>query len=46
MTTGISDLCAGNKPGRQSAQEITLFKSVGTALSDLVAAHLVYQKQS
>ena len=27
--------------GRQSAQEITLFKSVGTALEDLAAARMV-----
>ena len=31
---------------RQSADEITLFKSVGTAISDLVAAYQVVQKVS
>jgi ornithine cyclodeaminase len=30
-------------PGRQNAEEITLFKSVGTALEDLAAAMLVWR---
>jgi 1-pyrroline-2-carboxylate reductase [NAD(P)H] len=40
----LADLCAGRVPGRQNDNEITLFKSVGTALSDLTAAHLVTRK--
>jgi len=36
----LADLCAGRHPGRTSLGEITLFKSVGTALSDLAAAEL------
>jgi 1-pyrroline-2-carboxylate reductase [NAD(P)H] len=39
----LAQLCAKEVVGRQSDTEITLFKSVGTALSDLVAAHLVYK---
>ncbi|MCL1035754.1 ornithine cyclodeaminase family protein [Shewanella submarina] len=43
----MADLCAsqvgGRTLGRKSDEEITLFKSVGTALSDLVAANLVYK---
>lgn len=39
----LSELCAGYHPGRQQDEEITLFKSVGTALEDLVAAKTVYQ---
>jgi ornithine cyclodeaminase/alanine dehydrogenase-like protein (mu-crystallin family) len=35
---------AGSKPGRQSAEEITLFKSVGVAVEDVVAADLVYRR--
>lgn len=31
------------KPGRQSEDEITLFKSVGVAVEDIVAADLVYR---
>ena len=42
----LADLCAGRVAGRRSDDEITLFKSVGTALSDLAAAHLVAQRQS
>ena len=38
----LSSLCRGEHPGRRSADEITLFKSVGTALEDLAAAILVY----
>ena len=34
----LEDLCRGRKPGRQSAAEITVFKSVGAALEDLAAA--------
>jgi alanine dehydrogenase len=33
-------LARGEAPGRRSADEITLFKSVGTALEDLAAARL------
>jgi ornithine cyclodeaminase len=39
----LFDLCRGTVPGRTGASEITLFKSVGTALEDLAAAILVYQ---
>jgi ornithine cyclodeaminase/alanine dehydrogenase-like protein (mu-crystallin family) len=34
----LSDLCAGRHPGRRDARELTLFKTVGTATSDLAAA--------
>lgn len=37
----LFELCRGSRPGRQSADEITLFKSVGSALEDLAAARLV-----
>ncbi len=37
----LAELVRGDKPGRASADEITLFKSVGTALEDLAAAELV-----
>lgn len=39
----LFDLTAGRSRGRASASEITLFKSVGTALEDLVAARLVWK---
>lgn len=37
----LSELCKGSKPGRTDKTEITLFKSVGHAMEDLVAARLV-----
>lgn len=37
----LADLCRGTCSGRVAADEITLFKSVGTALEDLAAAELV-----
>lgn len=44
VVADLADLCRGRKPGRTSADEITMFKSVGTALEDLVAARLVWQR--
>lgn len=38
----LSDLCRGDATGRRGADDITLFKSVGTALADLAAARLVH----
>ena len=40
----LSDLCRGTVPGRRSDAEITLFKSVGSAIEDLAAAILVWQR--
>lgn len=40
----IGEVVSGTKPGRQSAAEITLFKSVGVAVEDVVSADLVYRK--
>lgn len=37
----LADLARGRHAGRRDAAEITLFKSVGTALEDLCAARLV-----
>jgi ornithine cyclodeaminase len=34
----LADLCAGRHSGRRDSQELTLFKAVGTAMSDLAAA--------
>jgi alanine dehydrogenase len=39
----LGEVIAGSKPGRQSDDEITLYKSVGVAIEDVVAANLVYQ---
>ncbi len=40
----IGEVVAGMKPGRQSAEEVTLFKSLGLAVEDVAAADLVYRK--
>ena len=40
----IGEVLAGVKLGRRSADEITLYKSVGIAIQDVAAAHLVYRK--
>lgn len=40
----LGEVIAGTRPGRQSAEEITLFKSVGLAVEDVVTADLVYRK--
>lgn len=37
----IGEIAAGNKNGRESGEEITVFKSVGNAVQDLAAASLV-----
>ncbi|HZT02994.1 MAG TPA: ornithine cyclodeaminase family protein [Steroidobacteraceae bacterium] len=37
----LSDLVSGRTTGRRSADEIILFKSVGTAIEDLAAAKLI-----
>ena len=40
----LFDLCRGMVKGRTSADEITLFKSAGTAIEDLATAIMLYQK--
>jgi len=42
----LFDLVRGARPGRQGDAEITLFKSVGTALEDLAAARLAFARLS
>ena len=39
----MHDLSRGNHPGRQSPQEITVFKSVGAGVEDLAAAIEVFE---
>ena len=39
----LAELARGQKKGRESADEITLFKSVGAALEDLAAGIAVYR---
>lgn len=40
----LADVVLGRKPGRRSTDEITLFDSTGTALQDVAAATLAYQR--
>jgi len=40
----LFDLCRGLVAGRAESRAVTLFKSVGTALEDLAAAMLVWQR--
>ena len=40
----LADLVTGRHAGRRSRDEITVFKSVGTALEDLCAARVVYER--
>ena len=40
----LSELCQGKHRGRQNGRDITLFKSCGTALEDLAAAVMVFEK--
>lgn len=44
VTAEIGEVLAGKKPGRTSAEDITLYKSVGIAIQDVATAHLVYQR--
>lgn len=40
----LGDVIEGNIPGRESDEEITLFKSVGLAIQDISTAFHVYNK--
>ncbi|HEV8427184.1 MAG TPA: ornithine cyclodeaminase family protein [Pyrinomonadaceae bacterium] len=40
----IGELLIGTKAGRSSADEITLFKSLGLAIEDVACAELLYQR--
>lgn len=40
----LAELCQGRRAGRSFHNQITLFKSVGTALEDLAAAELIFER--
>ena len=44
IKSDLFGLCAGDHPGRTNKEEVTVFKSVGHALEDLVAASYYYNK--
>jgi len=40
----LGEIVAGKKPGRRSGEEIIVFDSTGTALQDVAAAAVVYER--
>ena len=40
----IGEVANGSKPGRQSASDVTLYKSLGIAPQDLASAHYILEK--
>jgi ornithine cyclodeaminase/alanine dehydrogenase-like protein (mu-crystallin family) len=42
----LAEVVAGRKPARRSPQEVIVFDSTGTALQDVAAAALVYERAS
>lgn len=46
VLSDLSGLVRGIHPGRRSDDEVTLFKSVGTALADLASAGLVWSRRA
>jgi alanine dehydrogenase len=44
ITGELGDVLVGRVPGRQSAEEVTLFKSLGLAVEDLAAARFVWRR--
>ncbi len=46
IAADLHELVSGSKQGRRSPEEITVFKSVGCALEDLVAAELLLAAHS
>jgi len=40
----VGEVVSGAKPGRRSAEEVTLFKSLGLSVEDVVTAGLVYRR--
>jgi ornithine cyclodeaminase/alanine dehydrogenase-like protein (mu-crystallin family) len=42
--TLLADVVAGHAPGRKTADEVTIFKSLGIAIEDVACAALVYER--
>jgi ornithine cyclodeaminase/thiomorpholine-carboxylate dehydrogenase len=40
----VGELLTGARPGRTSAEQITIYKSMGNAMEDMVTANMVYRK--
>jgi len=41
--TELGEVLSGARPGRRSEDEITIYKSMGHAMEDMVAANLAYR---
>ncbi len=44
IAADLAELCKGTHEGRATVDEVTVFKSVGAAIEDLVAANLVMER--
>ena len=44
IAADLHEVASGKKPGRLNREDITLFKSLGCALEDLVTANLIYHQ--
>lgn len=44
ISAELGEICAGRAPGREENAGVTIFKSLGLAVEDVVAAHLVLQR--
>ena len=42
--TELGEVLLATRPGRQSEQEITIYKAMGHAIEDMVTANMVYQR--
>jgi len=42
--TELGEVVLGLRPGRRSESEITIYKAMGIAMEDMVAAHLVHER--
>jgi ornithine cyclodeaminase/thiomorpholine-carboxylate dehydrogenase len=42
--TELGEVISGRKPGRRSDDQVTVYKSMGHAMEDMVAANLVYRE--
>jgi alanine dehydrogenase len=42
--TELGEVLVGRRPGRQSEDEITVYKAMGIAMEDMIAADLVYER--
>ncbi len=44
ITGELGDIICGKLPGRTDTEEITIFKTVGIAVADVITAHSIYMR--